>query len=110
MSPVPARNPDDAKPFETPEGLTGPLFPDVRVIEHRPQGQGGIVAITKLEGSEAILVDAESQPVTEGYIEIIDASSGNRVVSIIEVLSLANKLSGDDRQAYQRKQRDIVQS
>jgi hypothetical protein len=96
--------------LESHEGLGNPLFPDVRVIEHRPQRQAGVTAVTRLEGTEAVLIDAESEPLTEGYIEIIDAASGNRVVTIIEVLSPANKTPGADRQAYQRKQREIVQS
>ncbi|MBI1913764.1 MAG: DUF4058 family protein [Planctomycetes bacterium] len=91
--------------LEGPEGLGHPLFPDLRVIESRPQRQGGAIAVVKLAASEAILVDAVREPLTEGYIEIIDASSGNRVVTIIEVLSPANKLPGDGRQEYQRSVR-----
>jgi hypothetical protein len=96
--------------LESSEGLGHPLFPDVRVIEHRPQRQGGTTAVVRLAETEPILIEAEREPLTEGYIEIIDAGSGNWVVTIIEVLSLANKTPGDARQQYQRKQREITLS
>jgi hypothetical protein len=60
--------------------------------------------------TEPILVEAEREPLTEGFIEIIDVGSGNRVVTIIEVLSSSNKMPGDGMQEYQRQQREIVQS
>jgi hypothetical protein len=96
--------------LEGPEGLGNPLFPDARAVEHRPQPRGGATAVIRFEATEALIVEAEQVSVTEGYIEIIDASSGNRVVTIIEVLSPTNKLPGDGRQEYLRKQREIVQS
>src|SRR4051812_24486156 len=97
--------------LETPEGLLGnPLFPDLRVVEYRPQRQGRVTAVAGKAGTPAILVDAEQEPLTEGYITIIDAGSGNRVVTILEVLSSANKTPGDAMQEYQRKQRDITRS
>lgn len=91
-------------------GIGNPLFPDLRVIEGRPQGPGGLTVVTRSAETGALLVDAEREPLTEGFIEIIDAGSGNRVVTIIEVLSPTNKLSGEGRREYQRKQREIVQS
>jgi hypothetical protein len=35
------------------------------------------------------------EPVTETYIEIIDAGTGQRVVTVIEFLSLSNKFPGE---------------
>jgi hypothetical protein len=96
--------------LETPEGLTGGLFPDVRVVEFptRPvagaTGQGGTTV------AEPIIIDAEAGPLTEGFIQIIDSGSGNQVVTVIEVLSPSNKLPGPDREQYQRKQQELVRS
>jgi hypothetical protein len=56
------------------------------------------------------LVVADPNPPTEGFIEIIDASSGNKVVTVIEVLSPSNKLPGEGLDAYRRKQRDLCRS
>ncbi len=44
-------------------------------------------------------IGAES--VTEGYLEIIE-KDGGRVVTIIEVVNLANKMAGEGRQSYRR--------
>ena len=93
-----------------PQGLGRPLFPDMRVIESGPQRQSGITTVVRLEGTASILVDVEREPLTEGFIEIIDASSGNRIVTIIEVLSPTNKTPGDGMEEYLRKQREIIQS
>ena len=40
------------------------------------------------------LILAIDEPATQGFIEIRDSSSGNRVVTVIEVLSLTNKAAG----------------
>src|ERR1700730_7432369 len=70
--------------LETPKGLGDhPLFPDVRVVEYtskrgvaaRPQA-GTAVA-------EPLLVEAEAEPATETFLEIIDRATGNRVVTVI---------------------------
>src|SRR5437588_11390595 len=70
--------------LERPEGIGNGLYPDVRIIERHPSnepapaGQGVATA-------EPLIVAAQSEPLTEGYIEVIDAGSGNKVVTAIEV-------------------------
>ena len=44
---------------------------------------------------------------TETFIEVIDLGSGKRVVTVVEVLSLANKLPGDSQQKYRQKQEEL---
>ncbi len=46
------------------------------------------------------------EPVTEGYIEIIDVKSGHRVVTAIEVLSPTNKRPGEGQQVYLKQRED----
>jgi hypothetical protein len=99
--------------LETPMGLGDhPLFPDVRVVEYRPELQRGLE--TKPEGSastaEPLLVQAEPESPSETFIEIIDRESGNRVVTVIEILSPSNKSPGPDREQYLRKQREVCSS
>ncbi len=96
--------------LETPEGLsTDDRYPDVRVIEFHPesvrprQANGTSVA-------EPIVLVAEKEPLTETYIEIINISSGNKVVTILEVLSPTNKSAGAGKTEYKRKQREICNS
>lgn len=94
----------------TPEGWGSSMFPDVPVIEHRPQRRVGNVAVLQREATEPLLIDVARERLTEGFIEIIDVSSGNRVVTILEVLSPANKMPGDNLEEYLHKQREILQS
>jgi hypothetical protein len=97
--------------LETPQGLGDhPLFPDVRVVEYtsqrvlhtRPAG-GAAVA-------EPVLVETETEPATETFLEIIDPASGNRVVTVVEFLSPSNKSYGPNREQYLRKQREVCTS
>jgi hypothetical protein len=46
-------------------------------------------------------------PVTQRFVEIVDAGSGNRVVTVIEVLSPSNKVPGEGQALYRRKQREL---
>jgi hypothetical protein len=96
--------------LETPEGLSqDDRYPDVRVVEFRPAGgrprQADGTAV-----AEPIVLQAETEPLTEPYIEIIDVSSGNKVVTILEVLSPTNKTPGAGMIDYRRKQREVCSS
>ena len=58
---------------------------------------------------ERVFVETE-EPISQGFIEIVDAATGNRVVTVIEFISLSNKLPGAGRQLYLRKQREVLES
>src|SRR5262249_931303 len=97
--------------LEAPEGIRfHPLFPDVRVVEYPPAR--GLEARPKGGAAlpEPLLVEAELEPYTEPFIEIIDRESGNRVVTVIEYLSPSNKMYGPNRDQYLHKQREICAS
>src|SRR4051794_21166385 len=77
---------------DAPETGERDVYPDLRVVE-RGRGQ---TTITTPRGEVAvaqplILHLTTIEPVTETFIEIIDIGSGRRVVTVIEVLSPANK-------------------
>jgi hypothetical protein len=96
--------------LETPEGLSGDeRIPDVRVVEFRPES-AGLRQANRTAEAEPVLLVAEKEPLTEAYIEIIDISSGNKVVTIVEVISLTNKAPGAGRIEYEHKQREICNS
>jgi hypothetical protein len=79
------------------------LVPDLRVVERR----GGKKTAAPANGALAVaepLVVKLSDPFTEGYIEIREAGSGHRLITVIEVLSLTNKLPGMGRQKFLKKQ------
>jgi hypothetical protein len=96
--------------LETPEGVAEEeRYPDVRVVEYRPEGARPRQA-DGLAVAEPLLLEAETEPLTEPYIEIIDVGSGNKVVTILEVLSPTNKTPGVGMIAYRRKQREVCHS
>ena len=107
---------------ESDLGASRHVVPDVRVLEtSRPRadvmdiGGGGtaVAELTELDEAEA---DAEpfvfelfGLEITEGYIEIRERGGG-RVVTVIEVLSRANKYPGSGQKEYRRKQDEVLLS
>lgn len=85
------------------------VVPDVRVVERPDVGTGGAVAVLEAPPglSEPLLI-ADDEPITEGFIQIIDTSSGQHVVTVIEVLSPSNKRAGEDRRQFLRKRKSLV--
>jgi hypothetical protein len=87
-------------------------YPDVRVVGWRPPEAGE--SVTTAEGATAVLdephvIQSILEPATETFLEIIDASSGHRVVTVIEVLSPTNKLPGPGQEMYLVKQKEMKQ-
>jgi hypothetical protein len=58
--------------------------------------------------AEPVILQVENEPLIQRYIEIVDAASGNRVVTVIEFLSPTNKIPGEGQNLYLRKQREVV--
>jgi hypothetical protein len=96
--------------LETPVGLGDhPLYPDVRVVEYvEPRTRASRAKSTAL--AEPLLVEVECESVAEPFLEIIDRATGNRVVTVIEILSPSNKSPGPNREQYLRKQREVCTS
>ncbi len=94
------------------EADTGPgrsMYPDIRVVEKGwPQGANG-GASTGIAVAEPLVIEMPEEEVSQGFIEIIDVASGNKVVTVIEVLSMANKVPGEVQDLYLRKQRELKQ-
>jgi hypothetical protein len=90
---------------ETPEGPGKSVHPDVRVLE---RGRGHSTAPTSLDGiavaDPEIVVLSQEEPVTETYLEIIEARSGHRVITGIEFLSPTNKTPGPGQDLYLQKE------
>lgn len=96
----------DERVFVREEGeLRYEVYPDVRVIE-RPFLEAGARQQGGLATAEPLVIEFESEPVHQGFIEIVEAGSGDRVITVIEFLSLSNKLPGEGRDQYRKKQRD----
>ena len=86
-------------------------IPDVRVIEHRPPRVAREATATATLGPpEPVFVGLLHEPETQRFIEIRDASSGHRIVTVIEILSPTNKRPGRGRTAYLMKLDELQDS
>jgi hypothetical protein len=84
------------------------VYPGVRIVE---RGRGPMVTTAPPSGvtvAQPLILQLSDEPVTETFIEIIDVGSGRRVVTVIEVLSPANKRLGPGRDLYLRKQDELL--
>lgn len=85
------------------------IYPDVRIYErprapsHVEPAARGAVAV-----AEPLFVRRKSEPVTETFIEIREAGSGGRVITVIELVSLSNKQPGEGRNLYLKKQAELA--
>jgi hypothetical protein len=86
------------------------VYPDVRVVETRPRRGEESQAVGVLEVSESVVIHLANEPVTEGYLQIIDVASGGRIVTVIEFLSATNKTPGEGQDLYLRKQREVQEA
>jgi len=91
---------------EAPEGEVRSIYPDVHVVERgRAQPPGG-AAVSDPAVAEPLVIHLPDEPISQGCIEIVNAASGNRVVTLIEFMSPANKAPGDGQDLYLRKRRE----
>jgi hypothetical protein len=102
------------------EPIERPIFPDISVIERpRPSieqaqtsGVGVAVATAtavEVTYDEPTAILETTGPIPEGYLEIVDLTRGGKVVTVIELLSHANKTIGTDaRWQYEQKQRQVL--
>jgi hypothetical protein len=91
----------------------GRIVPDVTIVR-RPSGalpgETAIAAPPQRELSESYEVEFLDDPIQHYFVEIRDASRDHRLVTLIEILSPSNKRPGPDRDAYVRKQREVLES
>ncbi|MGE3539900.1 MAG: DUF4058 family protein [Candidatus Tectimicrobiota bacterium] len=91
------------------EGPDREIIPDVWVRRHHPRSAEG-AAMARLEGDEPVLVEVAPLEVHETYLTILDRRSGQRLVTVIEVVSPSNKYAGPGRESYRAQQREVLQS
>ena len=85
------------------------VYPDVRVYERphaRPRLEPAVGGATAV--AEPLLVQRKSEPITETFIEIREAGSGGRVITVIELVSMSNKQPGEGRTLYLKKQAELM--
>jgi hypothetical protein len=81
--------------------------PDVQVTENSSAKKNAASVTGPSNVATPVVILADS-PETERHITIIDPASGGRVVTAIEILSPTNKLPGEGRSTYRRRQRDYL--
>lgn len=92
-----------------PEGKGRNFSPDVIVVERPTWGgddQGGGTATATRPVAKPVKFTVRPVENTQRYLEILDATDGNRVVTMIEFLSVSNKVPGIGRDLYLRKRDD----
>lgn len=93
------------------------MIPDVWIREQSSKWSGGGTALLEapveteaLDADDPMLIELTDSEVHQSFIEILDRQSGQRVVTVIEVLSPTNKSPGVGREAYLAKQKDVWNS
>ena len=92
------------------------IEPDVKVhrrneeVDAGEEPAGGVAVATGVR-TKPVVVTVPHDERRETFVQIFHGSDGARLVTAIEVLSLANKTAGEHgRELYQRKQRDVLDS
>jgi hypothetical protein len=89
------------------------IYPDVTLIQRRqpePALAGGTgVAVAPAIGDTPLTLIVPPVEYREPYIEIVH-TGGGEVVTVIEILSPANKTQGKGYELYQRKQQEVLNS
>src|SRR3970282_2310879 len=86
-------------------------MPDVAIIE-RPgvRQEGGGASVLEETVTEPYRVRVLAEPLTEGFIEIRDLSSGGKLVTTIEFASPTNKSAGKGADGFRKKQEDCLRA
>jgi hypothetical protein len=82
--------------------------PDVRIIESGIRDVP-VKAISGVAVAEPIVIEVDSDPITESFIQILDSTDHGRVVTVIEFVSPSNKLFKAARASYKKKQEECLE-
>lgn len=102
-------------------GVSRRVVPDVSVqrrtlSEAQPAyeasrvGSAVILDQPRARPTAGVEVRVDVAPLAHHYVEILDAERGHQLVTLIEIVSPANKHPGPDRRAYEAKQQDVLAS
>jgi hypothetical protein len=91
--------------FELEEDVLQVRYPDIKITERPGRGNGGAAVLSTAAVAEPIIVECD--PVAETFIQIVEAGPEQRLVTVLEILSLANKLPGESQDEYRRKQAEL---
>ena len=92
------------------EGPDRQVVPDVHLTRHRPEAHASSAVAVLEEEDVAVEVVIPSLEIRETYIALLDRESGDRIVTVIELVSPTNKYAGPGRVSYQGKQAEVLAS
>ncbi len=82
------------------------VYPDVKITERPGRDLAGAVA-SRAAVLEPVIVPYPGEPATETFLSVLEAGPGQRLITVIEILSLANKLAGPGQRQYRQKQHGV---
>ena len=93
--------------FETEDPRRQARYPDVKITEWPSRRNGGAAILTVASEAESVIVEYDGEPATETFINILEAGPGQRLITVIEILSLANMRPGEGQRRYRQKQLEL---
>jgi len=94
---------------ESDDERTRIIYPDISVIDQSASFLGMQPEPAGVAVADPFEVPLPQEKPPQRHLEIIDTGSGNRVVTVIELLSPVNKAMPAGRAAYRRKQIEYIQ-
>ena len=85
------------------------IYPDVRVLEIDTLPVQPVPSKETTAIAEPLIIELTGEPMTETFVQIQELNT-DRVITVIEVLSVTNKTSGDGAKAYKQKQLELEAS
>jgi hypothetical protein len=100
---------DERLVVEQSSGIGRSIHGDVRIVHrNRPTSPPAIApSSTAVALAEPITLELSDEMATEGFIEIIDTRTGGKVITVIEFVSMTNKLPGPGQDQYRRKRLEL---
>lgn len=75
-----------------------------------PTSSVAVIDQPRTEATAGVKLRVHTDPFQHRFVEIRDTSRNHKLITVIEIVSPANKQSGPDRRSYEAKQREILQS
>jgi hypothetical protein len=80
----------------------------IRVIERPHDSETASWAERGIALAEPITIRTVRTMISQAFIEVVDLTSSDRVVTVIEFVSPNNKIAGQGRKLYLEKQRELI--
>ena len=100
---------EESLAVETDDGRMRTVYPDISIAEQPTSFAGQQSEPVGVAIADPFEVPLPMEAPPQRRLEIIDSGSGNRIVTVIELLSPVNKTMPVGRAAYRKKQSEYIQ-